>query len=164
MRAGRTAIASLLDAEMRLLVAAQRAARTQIFAAIDAACAGLHAARTSAVLSRFAGRRAALHQAGDPAQAQSALARIAAEETAELAVLALELAAEKRRRRDDAIAPLLTVQRDARLSLRRSHRRQRAVAAIRLRSLRPRKPRQIALPRRSRVRARIKSSPHMTQS
>lgn len=155
LNSARLAIASLLEVEMKLLVAAQRAARSQIFASIDAACADLHTARTTAVLSRFAARRAAVAQSGNPAQQKAALDRIAIEETTELAALALELAAQKRRRRNETIAPLLPIQRDARLALRRAHRRQRAVAAIRLRSPAPRvRTSDAALPR-SRPRARI---------
>ena len=90
---------SLGDAEFQLLIAAQRSERQRALAAIDASLSAQHASAISAVVSKYADRRAALAQIGDAGERAAAGRHLSAEEAAELARLVLVHAAEKRQLR-----------------------------------------------------------------
>ena len=138
IRAARRAVGSIHAAELQLLAAAQRAERSQAVRAIDASLAGRHAGNVAAVVARFADRRAALAMMADPSARAAAAQRLAAEEANELARLALEHAAEKRRLRNSVLASIGVVHRAARHAHRQRLRRQRIGIAVQLRALRPR--------------------------
>ena len=139
IRFARKTIASIHTAEQEILSAAQRAARRQAVKAVDASLSDRHASTIALVLAKFAGRRAALSIIVEPgARAAAAASQLATEETAELARLALEHAAEKRQLRKAATAPLLAAHRSARRSMRQRQRRQRVLIAVQLQALRPR--------------------------
>lgn len=131
-------MASIHTAELQLLAASQRAERSQAIRAIDAALSARHASNIAAVIARFAGRRVALTELTDPNARAAAAHQLAAEETAELARLALEHAAEKRTLRKATTAPLFAIHRAQRRSLNQSLRRQRMGIAVQLQALRPR--------------------------
>ena len=137
LRSARRAHSSILAAEMQLLVAAQRDERHRALAAIDAGLRSQHASQTAAVIARYAGRRAALAQIAEPTTRAAAAHRLAAEETAELASLALEHAAEKRRTKNSVLSSLIPSHRAARRALRQHQRRQRMATAVRLQGLQP---------------------------
>jgi len=122
---------------MQLLVAAQRDERSRAIAALDASSRSLHASQTAAVIARYADRRAALAQLADPAARVAAAHRLATDETAELATLALEHATEKRRLKRSVLSSLIPAHRSARRTLRQYLRRQRMAAAVYLRRLQP---------------------------
>lgn len=124
-------------AELQLLTALQRAVRRQAMAAIDAALQGRHAGAIALVIARFADRRAALGAITDAGERAAIALRIDAEETTELARLALEHAAEKRQLRKATLAPLTAAHRAARRALRQRLRRQRAGIAVQLSAWRP---------------------------
>ena len=138
LRAARRAFASISVAEMQVLVAAQRDERSRALAAIDAGLRSQHASQTAAVVARFADRRAALDQITDAGARAAAAHRLAAEETAELARLALEHAAEKRRLKTSIVSSLAVTHRAEQRRLRLNQRRQRMGTAVRLQQLRPR--------------------------
>ena len=75
------------------------AERRQAMAAVDAALRLLHTSRVAAIVSKFADRRAALVHMTDAGARVAASQQIALEEANELARLAVEHAAEKRRMR-----------------------------------------------------------------
>lgn len=125
----RAALARLHDAELALLVASQRAARSAALQSLDAALASRHGAAIALVVARYADRRAAAWQR-DPAVAADTLQRIADDEVSELARLTMEQAAQKRSLRNATVLSLLATQRNDRRSLRTRNRRQRIVAAI----------------------------------
>jgi hypothetical protein len=131
-------VASIHAAELQLLAASQRAERSQAIRAIDAALSSRHASNIAAVIARFADRRVALMEITDPTARTAAACKLAAEETAELARLALEHAAEKRTLRKATTAPLVAVHRAQRRFLKQSLRRQRVGIAVQLQALRPR--------------------------
>ena len=137
-RFARRTVASIHSAELEILDAAQRAARRQAVKAADATLSAHHASNVAAVIAKFAGRRAALVQMTDPNARAAAAHQLATEETAELARLALEHAAEKRAHREAATAPLLTRHHAERRVLRQRLRRQRVVVAVQLQMLCPR--------------------------
>lgn len=125
----RRALRSLHDAEVDVLMAAQRLARRQAVRAVDAALFARHGAAIALVAARFADRRASagsLNQAGRDA----ILRQIAAEEAQELARLTLEHAAERRAMRSSALLGLITAQRAERRMMRRRNRWQRVIAAV----------------------------------
>lgn len=122
---------------MQVLLAAQRDERSRELAAIDAGLRSQHASQTAAVIARFADRRTALDQITDAGARVAAAHRLAAEETAELARLALEHAAEKRRSKTSIVSSLVVTHRAERRSRRQSQRRQRMGIAVRLQQLRP---------------------------
>lgn len=123
---------------MQLLSAAQRGERDRAVRAIDAGLADRHAGNVAAVIARFADRRAAMAMMTDPHSRAAAAQRLAAEEAYELARLALEHAAEKRRLRNSVLASMGVVQQSARRALRQRLRRQRVGIAVQLQALRPR--------------------------
>lgn len=127
--AARRALSSVLAAEMQMLIAAQRAERQRALGALDEALRSKHAVQTSAVVARFGHQRSVLSLT-DPAARAAELHRLASEETAELARLALEHGTEKRRIRALILGDLTPVHRAARQSLRQSQRHQRLGFAI----------------------------------
>ena len=96
-----------------------------------------HASNIAAVIAKFAGRRAALVQITDPNARAAAAHQLATEETAELARLAIEHAAEKRRLRHATLATLAIAHRPARRTLRQRQRRQKIGIAVQLQALLP---------------------------
>lgn len=138
IRAARRAVGSIHTAEQQLLSAAQREERDRAVRAIDAGLAGRHAGNVAAVVARFADRRAALAMMTDPNVRAAAAQRLAAEEAHELARLALEHAAEKRRLRNSVLASMGVLHRSARRALCQRLRRQRVGIAVQLQALRPR--------------------------
>ena len=138
VRFARKTVASIHTAELEILAAAQRAARRQAVKAVDASLSDRHASTIALVLAKFAGRRAALSAISDAGARAAAAHQLAAEETSELARLALEHAAEKRQMRNAATAPLRTAHRATRRSMRQRQRRQRIVVAVQLQALRHR--------------------------
>jgi hypothetical protein len=135
----RRAVVSLHDAERQLLIASQRAARRAAVQSIHAALSVRHGSAVSAVLAKFADRRAALAQMGGQGRG-AALQQLSADETYELARLALEHAAEKRALRKLTLLPLARQQRAARRHLRLRNRRQRIVSAVQLEPRRLHRP------------------------
>ncbi len=125
----RIALRALHDAEVEVLMAAQRAARRQAVRAIDAALSARHGAAIALVVARFAARRPAAGSM-DRAGRDGVLRQIAAEEAQELARLALEHAAERRALRSVAVLGLIGAQRVERRTLRRRNRWQRMVSAV----------------------------------
>lgn len=99
IRAARKTVISIHNVELQLLAASQRAERSKAIRAIDAVLAARHTSNIAAVIARFADRRTTLAQMIDPNARAAAAHQLAAEETAELARLALEHAAEKRQLR-----------------------------------------------------------------
>jgi hypothetical protein len=137
VRFARRTVAWIHTAELEILAAAQRAARRQAVTAADATLSTRHASNIALVLTKFASRRAALVAIVDPGARAATAQQLAYDETAELARLALEHAAEKRQMRKAAQAPLLAVHQSARRSLRQRQRRQRVVVAVQLEALAP---------------------------
>lgn len=121
---------ALVAAEMALLVATQRVARRRALAAIDAAFAARHGDRRAAIQARYAGLRAALEPGQDAAARTAVLMRLVADEAAELAVLALEMAAERARAKRMVSVALLMQSRSARRQLRRCRRHRAVVRAV----------------------------------
>ena len=138
IRAARKTVASIHAAELQLLAASQRAERSQAIRAIDAALSAHHASNIAAVIARFADRRTALAQLVDPNARAAAAQQLAAEETAELARLALEHAAEKRQLRKSTLGSMSTRHRATRRYIGQRLRRQRVGIAVQLQSLLPR--------------------------
>lgn len=138
IRFARKTVASIHTAELYLLAASQRAERSQAIRAIDVALSVRHASNIAAVITRFAGRRLALTELTDPNARAAAAHQLAAEETAELARLALEHAAEKRRLRKSTLGSMATAHRAVRCTLRQRLRRQRVGIAVQLQALQPR--------------------------
>ena len=121
-----------------ILAATQRAARRQAVTAVDAMLRDRHASNIALVIAKFC-RSARGAVIDDPMRARAAAANnLPPEETAELARLALEHAAEKRQMRNAATIPLRGAHSTARRTLRRRQRHQRAVVAIQLQALVPR--------------------------
>lgn len=157
IKGARRAVVSLSQAEMQVLVAAQRDERQRTLAAVEGGLRSQHASQTAAIVGRFADRRAAVFAMIDNGGHGAVLARLAAEETAELARLAVEQAGERRRLRQSTLAALSGTHRAARRSLRTHHRHQQLTMAVHTRhampqpagfvSLRSRAPRLLA-PRR----------------
>jgi hypothetical protein len=137
VRFARKTVASIHTAELEILSAAQKAARQQTVAATDAMLSDRHASAIALVIAKFAGRRAALATTVEPGARAAAAQQLVSEETAELARLALEHAAEKRAQRKAVTAPLLARQRAERRALRHRLRRQRAVVAVLVGAARP---------------------------
>ncbi len=138
IHAARRTVASIHAAELQLLAASQRAERSQAIRAIDAALAARHTSNIAAVIARFADRRTALAQMIDPNARAAAAHQLAAEETAELARLALEHAAEKRQIRKSTLGSMSTRHRATRRNIGQRLRRQRLGIAVQLQTLRPR--------------------------
>ena len=138
IRFARKTVASIHAAEFEILTAAQKAARRQAAKATDASLRDRHASTIALVIAKFASRRAALLAITDPNACAAAAHQLAAEETAELARLALEHAAEKRTLRKATTAPLVAIHRAQRRCLNQSLRRQRVGIAVQLQVLRPR--------------------------
>ena len=113
-------------------------ARRQALKSADAALSDRHASTIALVVANFAGRRAALAAIVEPSARAAAAQQLANEETAELARLALQHAAEKRAQRQSITAPLAARHRVERRALRQRLRRQRVVVAVQLQTLRPR--------------------------
>lgn len=130
---GRIALSRLADADLLLLLAAQRAERSLLLASIAARLRLQHTSRSAAAVALFASRRAAILAMDDPAQRDAAFARLGLEEATELAALALAHAAEMRSARRAALIALLPLQRDARRALQRSSRHRRLAFAVALR-------------------------------
>ncbi len=128
---------AISKAEMALLVAAQQDERRRTLASIDASLHGRHTAQAAAVVARFAGRRAALSSLDGPGKA-AVLQRLAAEESAELVRLALEMANEKRGLRQSALSALAVTHRAARRTLAIHQRRQRITFVVAVQPLRRR--------------------------
>ena len=137
IRAARSTVISIHNAELQLLAASQRAQRQQAIRAIDADLASRHAGNVAAIVSRFANRRAALTQIADPAARAAAAQQLLAEEYAELARLALEHAAEKRRLRRSVLGTMAVAHRSIRRTARQRLRRQRIGVAVQLNRLSP---------------------------
>jgi transposase InsO family protein len=135
IRFARRTVASIHTAEQDILAASQRAARRQAVKAADAILSARHASNIAAVITKFAGRRAALAQMIDPSARAAAALQLSAEETAELARLALEHAAEKRRLRHTTLATLATAHRPVRRNLRQRQRRQKIGITVQLQAL-----------------------------
>ena len=130
VQSGRFAMRSLCKAEITLLIAAQNDERQRALSCVDAALQSQHAGRIAAVIARFADRRTASGAILDVHARAAAMQRIAMEETAELASLAVELANEKRRLRHQTLGGLSVIHRAARKALGIRNRRQRAVFAV----------------------------------
>jgi hypothetical protein len=113
------------------------AERRQALAAVDAGLRSLHASRVAAVVSKFADRRAALMHMTDAGARVAASQQIALEEANELARLAVDHAAEKRRMRFSWLGGIRRKHKLARRNLRRRQRHQRAGVAVLLRGLQP---------------------------
>ena len=137
VRFARKTVASIHNAELEILSAAQNAAQQQAVKAADAALSDRHASAIALVIAKFAGRRAALATIAEPGARAAAAHQLAAEETAELARLALEHAAEKRAQRKAVTAPLLARHRAERRTLRQRLWRLRSVVAVLVRAARP---------------------------
>jgi hypothetical protein len=136
VRSARKTVASIHTAELEILSAAQKTAQRQAVAAADAVLSDRHASAIAQVIAKFAGRRAALATIVEPRARAAAAQQLAAEETSELARLALEHAAEKRAQRKAVTAPLLARHRAERRALRQRLRRQRAFVAVLVRAAR----------------------------
>lgn len=128
----RRAVIGLHQAEEQVLIASHRAARRAAVQSIHAALSARHGSAVSAVLAKFADRRAALVRHGEEGERAAALRHVSADEAHELARLALEHAAEKRALRKSMLAPMERQQCKARRELRRRNRRQRMILAIQL--------------------------------
>ena len=137
IRFARKTVASIHAAELEILSAAQEAARRQAVKAADAALSNRHASSIALVVAKFASRRAALAAIAEPNARAAAAQQLATEETAELARLALQHAAEKRALRQAITAPLVVRHRAERRALRQRLRRQRVVVAVLVRIARP---------------------------
>jgi hypothetical protein len=137
VRLARRTIASIHAAEREMQDDSLAAERRQALAAGDAGLRSLHANKVAAVVSKFADRRAALVHMTDAGARVAASQQIALEEANELARLAIEHAAERRRMRASVMASLGGKQRAARRKLRQSQRRQRAGLAVQLHALHP---------------------------
>lgn len=136
-RLARRAIAAIHTAEGELLAADQRSQRRAALAAGGAGLRNKHASAVATALAGFAGRRALLLQITDASVRTAALQKLAAEEVATLARLALDHAAEKRSLRRGLLAVLAPQQRHARRRLRMRQRQQRLNIAIAMRHLLP---------------------------
>lgn len=136
VRLARRTIASIHAAERELQGDSLAAERQLALAALDAGLRSLHASRVAAVVSKFADRRAALVHMTDAGARAAASQQIALEEANELARLAVEHAAEKRRLRISVLGGIHQKQKRARRNLRRRQRHQRVGIAVLLRPLR----------------------------
>lgn len=127
----RRAVIGLHQAEYQLLAASQGATRRAAMRSLHAALSARHGSAVSAVLAKFADRRAALTH-GDADGRAAALKQLSADENCELARLALEHAAEKRALRQSTLMPMVRQQLVDRRLLRIRNRRQRIMLAIQL--------------------------------
>ena len=130
IKGARRAVASLSLAEMQVLVAAQREERQRTLSAVEGGLRSQHASQTAAIVGRFADRRSAVFAMIDDGARGAALARLAAEETAELAHLAVEQSGERRRLRRTTLAALTATHKATRRSLRTRHRHQQVTMAV----------------------------------
>ena len=135
VRLARRTIASIHAAERELQGDSLAAERRQALVAVDAGLRSLHTSRVAAVVSRFADRRAALVHMTDAGARAAANQQVALEEANELARLAVEHVAEKRRMRSSVLGSIQRKQKLARRNLRRRQRHQRAGLAVLLRAL-----------------------------